>query len=382
MITADSFFTDSFNLEVLNTTSIFSITGNLTVDCDLTTNGIIYTDTISSQTGATGTIGIIGDLQAIKLKSDYIEVSNNISCLNCSADYTLNCITLQADYVNVSSLGNISTNAITSPLGNLTITSGKLTANGGIDTSGTITTYDLTVNNVIKTSKIQPPSLISQIEFFKDSTLPIFFTKFKFQNTDITSTAISDTVNLFTNLPSGAVNMCSNLIFKASSITSSGVDDLINLFTNLTTGTLNLATGITTGILNIGTGITTGDIFIGNTTGTTAGALGDITMGNGSNNNNTAGNGTVTINKLQIGTGPIIRNVRFGSVAGGSTSAVVSFSPAFPSGQVPYIVGNIQSSSTTQVFSLVFSSVGISSFRYTKIQTAENKAAHNKAQST
>ena len=77
-ITAGSFFTDTFNLEVLNTTSIASLTGNLSVNCDLTTTGIIYTDTISSQTGATGTIGIIGDLQAIKLKADYIEVSNNI----------------------------------------------------------------------------------------------------------------------------------------------------------------------------------------------------------------------------------------------------------------------------------------------------------------
>jgi len=93
-------------------------------------------------------------------------------------------------------------------------------------------------------------------------------------------------------------------------------------------------------------------------------------MGNGANNNNTQNNGRVTINKLQIGNGPIFRNVRYGSVAGGSTSAVVSFSPAFPSGQVPYIVGNIQSASTTLVYSLVFSSVGMSSFRYTKTQTA------------
>ena len=38
IITADSFFTDTFNIEILNTTSIASLTGNLTVDCDLTTN--------------------------------------------------------------------------------------------------------------------------------------------------------------------------------------------------------------------------------------------------------------------------------------------------------------------------------------------------------
>lgn len=404
-ITAGSFFTDTFNIEVLNTTSIASLTGNLTVDCDLTTNGIIYTDTISSQAGATGTIAIIGDLQAIKLKSDFVEVANNISCLNCSADYLLNCITLQADYVNVSSLGNISANTLISPSGTLTIdgnigatgsiettgtiyagcldtnsitssspilnfgssigitqtvyaseinttvinsnlstdnislygdittgalslgagqtsgilslgtaldrtgeiqigatgcntvirgptqiTSGKLTANGGIDTSGTITTYNLTVNNVIKTAIIQPPSLISQIEFFKDSTLPIFFTKFKFENTDITSTAISDTVNLFNNITTGAVNMCSNLIFKASSIASSGIGDIISLFNNLTTGTLN-----------IGSAMTKGTILIGNTTGISNNNQGNIIMGNGDNSSNTADNGRVTINKLRIG---------------------------------------------------------------------------------
>jgi hypothetical protein len=78
------------------------------------------------------------------------------------------------------------------------------------------------------------------------------------------------------------------------------------------------------------------------------------------------GNGRVTIHKLRIGSSPILRNIRYGSVAGGAQTAVVNFSPAFPSGQVPFIVGNIQSSLTTQVFSLTFSSVGISSFRYTK----------------
>jgi len=461
MITADSFFTDSFNLEVLNTTSIFSITGNLTVDCDLTTNGIIYMDTISSQTGATGTIGIIGDLQAIKLKSDFVEVANNISCLNCSADYYLNCITLQADYVNVSSLGNISTNEITSPLGNLTITSGKLTANGGIDTSGTIT------SGIVKTAIIQQPSLTSQIEFYKDTILPLYLAKFKFDNNAITSGTVNDTVSLFNNittgtmeiskslttgilnigtfglttstinignlgeinigtsltsktiniggsfmstgsvnlcsnlifkassiassgvgdtislfnnlttgslnfcnaLTTGAVNMCSNLIFKASSIASSGVGNIISLFNNLTTGTLNIGNGLTTGILNIGSSITTGDIYIGNTTGTTAGALGDIIMGNGANNNNTGNNGRVIINKLCIGTSPILRNIRYGSVTNTAQTAVVSFSPAFPSGQVPFIIGSIQASNTGLVFSLVFSSVTVSSFRYTKTQT-------------
>ena len=228
--------------------------------------------------------------------------------------------------------------------------------------------------------------------------------KFVIKELSIATTSVTDNVSLFNNLSGafGVVKMATNLLFKQSNILSSAVGDIINLFTNLTvgtlnigtaitggtlnlatnitTGTLNIATGAMTGILNLGTGITTGmlyigsdittgDIFIGNTSGTTANALGDITMGNGANNNNTAGNGRVIINKLQIGNGPIFRNVRYGSVTNTAQTAVVSFSPAFPSGQVPFIIGSIQSSNTTLVFSLVFSSVTVSSFRYTKTQT-------------
>ena len=225
--------------------------------------------------------------------------------------------------------------------------------------------------------------------------------KFVIKELSIASTSITDNVNLFNNLSGafGVVKMATNLLFKQSNILSSAVGDIINLFTNLTvgtlnigtgitggtlnlatnitTGTLNIATGVMTGILNLGTGITTGtlnigsdittgDIFIGNTSGTTAGALGDITMGNGSNSNNTAGNGRVIINKLRIGNSPILRNIRYGSVAGGSQSAVVNFSPAFPSGQVPFITGSIQANVTTNIYGLTFSSVTNTSFRYMK----------------
>jgi len=152
--------------------------------------------------------------------------------------------------------------------------------------------------------------------------------------------------------------MCGSFIFTVNSIASSLVSSTINLFTNLTTGRLN-----------IGSSITTGDIFIGNTSGTTAGALGDITMGNGANNNNSASNGRVTINKLRIGNGPIFRNVRYGVVTNTAQTALVSFSPAFPSGQVPFIIGSIQSNNTVLVFSLTFSNISATNFRYTKTQT-------------
>jgi hypothetical protein len=166
-------------------------------------------------------------------------------------------------------------------------------------------------------------------------------------------------INIATFITTGSVNMCGSFIFTVNSIASSLVSSTINLFTNITTGRLN-----------IGTSITTGDIFIGNTSGTTAGALGDITMGNGANNNNTANNGRVTINKLRIGTSPILRNIRYGSVAGTASSGSVNFSPAFPSGQVPFMVGTIQSSSNNRAYSLAFSSVTNTSFTYNKYYIA------------
>ena len=187
---------------------------------------------------------------------------------------------------------------------------------------------------------------------------------------------VTGSIEIGKDMTTGSVKLNNNFIFFSDSATSTvffntlAVDDIFEFLGNLTTGSISMANEITTGSIDIGKRMTTGYIMIGNTTGTTAGALGDIIMGNGANNNNTANNGRVTINKLRIGTSPILRNIRYGSVAGGSTTNTVNFSPAFPSGQVPFIVGNIQSSSTTQVFSLVFSSVGITSFRYTKIQTA------------
>ena len=134
----------------------------------------------------------------------------------------------------------------------------------------------------------------------------------------------------------------------ASTIKSSASNDTVNLFNNIKTGT----------------------IYLGNIIGTTANLMGNIEIGNDTNNSTSANNGTCQIQKLQIGTGPVMRNVRFGTVAGGVQTNTVTFSPAFPSGQSPYIIGNIQSGNTSQVFSLTFSNVSVSSFKYTKNFTA------------
>ena len=186
---------------------------------------------------------------------------------------------------------------------------------------------------------------------------------------------VTGSIEIGKDMTTGTVKLNNNFIFFSDSATSTvffntlAVDDIFEFLGNLTTGSISMANEITTGSIDIGKRMTTGDIMIGNTTGTTAGALGDIIIGNGANSNNTANNGRVTINKLQIGTGPIMRNVRFGTVAGGSSTNTVNFSPAFPAGQSPYIIGSIQSNDT-YVFSVNFSNVTVNSFRYKKVLAA------------
>jgi hypothetical protein len=176
---------------------------------------------------------------------------------------------------------------------------------------------------------------------------------------NIGSSGMTGNINIGNGSTGGTINIGSTGASTAN----------LNLGTGITTGALNIGTGLTTGNLNIGNAMTTGTIYIGNTTGATNNAEGNIVMGNGDNGSNTTNNGRVTINKLQIGNGPIFRNVRYGSVTNTAQTGTVAFSPAFPSGQVPFIIGSIQASNIGLVYSLVFSSVTVSNFRYTKTQT-------------
>jgi hypothetical protein len=95
-------------------------------------------------------------------------------------------------------------------------------------------------------------------------------------------------------------------------------------------------------------------------------------MGNGTNSNNSSGNGRVNIGKLRIGNSPILRNIRYGSVAAGSSNATVNFSPAFPSGQVPFMVGTIQSNFNNRAYSLAFTGITNTSFQYHKYYIASS----------
>jgi hypothetical protein len=111
--------------------------------------------------------------------------------------------------------------------------------------------------------------------------------------------------------------------------------------------------------------LTTGTLNIGNT-GTTAGSLGNIKMGNALNNLTTANNGTVTINKLQVGPVTVpkgIRGLYAGQSGAGSGSGSVSFGFTFPA--IPIVVACILNG-VYQAYNVQISSISTTGFNYHK----------------
>lgn len=195
---------------------------------------------------------------------------------------------------------------------------------------------------------------------------------------EIRTSDFGTVINLFNNLTTGSINMATNLILKQSAIISSGINDTINLFTNITTGTMNFLTGLTSGILNIGTGITSGNInigtgmtsgtiYIGNTTGASNNNEGNIEMGNGDNNNNTANNGRVTINKLRVGAGTSHRCKIIGRNVGGGLAGIQTFTiPNAPTGLGNCIVFANINVSTTNMYIIMVNPLNATQFSYCK----------------
>ena len=382
---------------ILPLTNVFTGTSN-TFNNQLITNDIqpiLSTDVIKvgsaiqvTDLGIQAQAGGATNIELFKdITSGTVTTCNNLvlsgSNYNCSGDNNIIRLTEKLTTGVLRICNNLTTGAVY--IADAALTSGSVNMCGSfifkynsIASTGTTDTIDL-FNNISGT--------IGQIRMAG---------KFIIKELSIATSSITDNVKLFNNLSGafGAVNMVTNLLFKQSNILSTVSSDVINLFTNLTTGTLNIATGLTTGTLNIatdvmtgvlniatgmttgrlniGSALTTGDIIIGNTTGTTTGALGDISMGNGTNNSSSAGNGTVRIFKLRIGNSPVLRNIRYGSVAGGSSNSSFNFAPAFPSGQVPFIVGTIQSNANNRVYSIAFTGVTNTSCTYHKYYIASS----------
>ena len=140
------------------------------------------------------------------------------------------------------------------------------------------------------------------------------------------------TANLGITVPSGQTIASNGTLTsnKLDALTTNGAQTIGG---NITDGSITIGGALTTGDINIGT-ISTSDIYIGNSSSSTTGT----------------NVGVCHINKCQIGSGSTFRSVLFGTVAGGSGSATVSFGQTLPS--TPSVVGTIISSNLTQVYSL------------------------------
>jgi hypothetical protein len=131
----------------------------------------ITVDTITCSTLNTGTFGVT------TLTADYATILNNITAQN---------IIVNDGLVGVNT------------------TTDNLTVNNGATLHNTTTADILTITNYIKTSKIVPPSLISDIQFFYNTTLPILLGQFKFTAQTFQPSLTSSDVSLCTDLSSTA----------------------------------------------------------------------------------------------------------------------------------------------------------------------------------
>jgi hypothetical protein len=127
---------------------------------------------------------------------------------------------------------------------------------------------------------------------------------------------------------------------------------------NITDGSITVGGSMTTGDINIGT-LSTSDIHIGNSTNATTGT----------------DKGICHISKCQFGpvaNGSVFREIRFGTVPGGSQTGTVTFknlagvNTAMISIPVVFTQIITASSITTSIFSLAINDITASQFTYTK----------------
>ena len=191
----------------------------------------------------------------------------------------------------------------------------------------------------------------------------------------IESTNGSDTVGVFNNITSGTVEI-GKLIGS-----STGSVQIGNMFAILSTGgvknfrslvnsdTVHFCSNLVSGILNIGnTAVTTGN---GGNTNIGTGSQCSVNIGNATNNSTAQYNGCCKINKLQVGSSPAMREVRFGTSPSGSSTGTITFSPAFPSGITPFVItSGVQAGNTNQLFSVHTHTINNVSFQYAKTYMA------------
>jgi hypothetical protein len=196
---------------------------------------------------------------------------------------TLNAKTLNADYAIVTNNTTAENFIANDGLFGVNTTTDNLTVNNESTLYGNTTADILTITNYIKTSKIIPPSLISDIQFYYNTTLPILFGQFKFTaqalqpsitNTDVSfCTDLASTATL--NLGNTGILKLGNIIkVQGTQIFGGAINDSMSLFSTQTGGQVLIGNSLTTGSVYIGNALTsTGTVFIGNLGTSTIGKI-------------------------------------------------------------------------------------------------------------
>jgi hypothetical protein len=135
----------------------------------------------------------------------------------------------------------------------------------------------------------------------------------------------------------------------ASTIKSGASNDTVNLFNNITTGIL----------------------YLGNTIGTTANFLGNVVIGNDSNNSSSANNGTCQINKLKVGLNGtpyryMIMQQSIGSGLSSTQTVTIPNAPTTMGNPIVFGILDNGSGNMTNVSILNINVTGVNTFRYRK----------------
>ena len=290
--------------------------------------GVATANNVNLYTTTTGTVSL-GNTGKVKLGNTVSITGNTIASTN--ATDTVNILTATTGNIGIGSSGQIK-------VGNSVSITDKTIATSAV--SDTVNLFNNISTGVINMAKFAIKK--NQIRG-EDNTLP---------------------VNLFDD-HTGIISMCSGLRLSQNEIDCADAGTTYRLFDTLTSGALYVGAGLLTGSCNIASTLSTGTLHLGNTLGTVAGNLGSIEMGNALNSLLTAGNGVVSINKLQIGNSSSIRDFRFGTSNNTAQRATITFGTAMIATPTA-IVANVISGNTTQMFSITIDQIATTGFRFTK----------------
>jgi hypothetical protein len=209
-----------------------------------------------------------------------------------------------------------------------------------------------------------------------NGTLRIASTAFRNGNVNICDGAnFGGAINIITNptqTSTNTINLGSTLT-NVNICNTDAYSRTINLAnTNagigvMTTNTINIGSNMSN--INIGnvSGNTQRTIRIGNTSSNSTNQMGNVIMGKGANNLTTSNNGTVTINKLQVGVGTSNRCVITG-FTGAGLGGIQNFTiPGAPTTLgYPFIFTQMIAPLNGFIYSVQMNVTGFNSFQYQK----------------